>query len=257
MSSINSGAPQECKDLFNYKLTNTETIPYVTFGIYNYEINTGNYIGPNNRFIVSGYKGEWIIIKFPYEIILTKFRFYMRLGIFSRLPALWKCYGSIDGITFVEIIEGSNDIDINALISDNYSETFYEKTLLNNKTQYSYIGITINKLVGGDTNSIFLNISELQFFGREKIYYSKIDDDIRSNILNTKIDTNYSTTGNDPNYLKLSSGGNITGSLTTTGNIGIGTSTNLNSNLTVQGSSLFNNIASFSNSYKGQDSPKI
>jgi len=52
------------------------------------------------------YYGDWIIIKFPYPIVLTKFRFYSRY--ISRAPGLWKCYGSIDGVNWSEITDASN-----------------------------------------------------------------------------------------------------------------------------------------------------
>jgi hypothetical protein len=50
--------------------------------------------------------GDWIIIKLPQPIMLTLFRFHTG-GTLTRSPAEWKCYGSNDGITFTEIIEGS------------------------------------------------------------------------------------------------------------------------------------------------------
>ena len=51
----------------------------------------------------------------------------MRPSLVSRCPALWKYYGSNDGITFTEIIEASNST--NALTSGNYSTTHYQQSL--------------------------------------------------------------------------------------------------------------------------------
>jgi len=65
-----------------------------------------NYYGGTN-FIKNEYLGDWIIIKLPTPIILSKFRFYNRIGLITQAPSLWKCYGSNDGITFTEIIEAS------------------------------------------------------------------------------------------------------------------------------------------------------
>jgi hypothetical protein len=50
--------------------------------------------------------GEWLIVNFPIAI-LSKFRFYSRPSYSSRSPALWKCHGSNDGITFTEITQAA------------------------------------------------------------------------------------------------------------------------------------------------------
>jgi hypothetical protein len=124
----------------------------------NYENITGNYIG--NNFIKNNYLGDWIILKLPIPIILTKFKFYTSQDVKS--PSLWRCYGSIDGITFTEIIEASNDI--NGLTITNYSNGYYEKTL-NINILYMYIGFTFNKIIGGTS----LNFKELVLYGNEKL----------------------------------------------------------------------------------------
>jgi hypothetical protein len=112
--------------------------------------------------------GDWVIIKLPNPILLTKFRIYAKIKLFvDRAPSLWRCYGSKDGITFTEITEASNNVS--ALTSTNYQSNVYEKSLASSfNTEYQYIGFTINKLVGG-TNSILFNFAELQIFGKELI----------------------------------------------------------------------------------------
>ena len=150
------------KFLFDYSYNNTDGGAHWT---------NNSYIQPNgtysgSSYIVNGYNGDWIIIKLPYQIILTKFIFYIRQNLLSRSPALWKCYGSNDGITFTEIIDASNSVT--ALTSDNYSLGFYQKVLTSSfNTLYLYIGFTFNKLVGGDANAVILNFGEIQLFGRE------------------------------------------------------------------------------------------
>jgi hypothetical protein len=88
-----------------------------------YTASTGLYLKSN--FIVSGYTGNWIIIKLPNPIILTRYRFY-DIIISNRAPSLWRCYGSDDGINFIQIQDASNDVD--DLTSSHYvSGDFYEK----------------------------------------------------------------------------------------------------------------------------------
>jgi hypothetical protein len=55
----------------------------------------------NTNFIKSDYLGDWMIIKFPYSIILTKYNFVARVTQPTRAPGEWKCYGSNDGINFI------------------------------------------------------------------------------------------------------------------------------------------------------------
>ena len=148
--------------LFDYNLTDGNS-HWATSGTYS--TPNGNYT-LGSSYIVSGYTGDWIIIKLPYPIILAKFTFYIRPNVVSRSPALWKCYGSNDGITFIEIVEASNSTT--ALTSSSYSLSYYQQVLASTfSTPYLYIGFTINKLVGGDGNAYVLNFSELQLFGKE------------------------------------------------------------------------------------------
>ncbi len=130
-----------------------------------------------------GYTGDWIISKFPTNsIISTKFIFKERTTLISRATAEWKCYGSKDGITLVEISQASQTV---RLVSSNYVNGFYTKTF-SNSTAYQYVGFTINKIVGG-VNSDMVNFSELPLFGKEPTTPSinpvYISSDVLPNIL--------------------------------------------------------------------------
>jgi hypothetical protein len=131
----------------------------------NYTQPNGTYNG--NHYIKSDYTGDWIIIKLPNVIILSSFIFYHRPSWTSRCPSLWKCYGSMDGITFTEIIEASNTI--NALTTDNYILGYYQQILPTFNISYLYIGFTFKKLAGGNEHAYMLNFGELKLFGRELI----------------------------------------------------------------------------------------
>ena len=159
-SSLVNDSSTRKSSLFDYRLFNNELGASWASGQYTNEYYTGS------RFIKNDYTGDWIILKLPSPIILTKFRFYNR-NIIDRAPSLWRCYGSNDGITFTEIIEASNDIIENALNASTYSSGFYEKILTTFTTSYSYIGFTFKKIVSSSANA--LNFIELQIFGREKL----------------------------------------------------------------------------------------
>ena len=126
----------------------------------NAKYSSGNYIGTTN-YIKNDYYGEWIVIKLPTQIVLTRYRFYQRPDIPNRAPGLFKWYGSNDGINFTEIVEASNTTTT-ALYS-----LYHEKTLAPTfTTPYLYLGLCVNKLYGSDT---ILNFAELMIWGKELI----------------------------------------------------------------------------------------
>jgi hypothetical protein len=131
------------------------------WGINLYNSGTGNYQG--NDYIINNYYGDWIIIKLPFSILLTKFKIYSG-DTTSRSPAEWKCYGSNDGIIFTEITEGAQT---SRLVYSDYLSGYYEKTLNSSfTTQYQYIGFVFNKIVSisGYTDLCF---GELRLYGKE------------------------------------------------------------------------------------------
>ena len=140
---------------FNDSGAHFATSGYNADGVYN----------QTNGIIPSDYTGDWIIIKLPVSIILTKFIFKDRPSLTSRAPGEWKCYGSNDGIIFTEIKEASQST---RLTTSDYSDGTYTKILNTSfNTKYIYIGFTFNKNVGGDIHSYMINFNEIQIFGKE------------------------------------------------------------------------------------------
>jgi hypothetical protein len=146
------------RDLFNYNVTTNEVGAHWLGAKYSSFVYNGtNYIKPD-------YLGEFLVVKFPVPIVLTRYRFYPRLTHIPRLPAEWKFYGSMNGVDFTEITQASQ---MTILTTNNYpfvAQGYYEKKITTDfNTPYLYIGFTVNKLVGGDT----LNFQEFQIFGKE------------------------------------------------------------------------------------------
>jgi len=157
-SSSTYDTPTTKDRLFNFNTTETTTSP--RWAINQYNSGTGNYQADNS--IDGTYYGDWVIIKMPKEILLTRYRIYQRSDFLTKAPAEWKCYGSKDGITFIEITEASQIARLSS-----YTGGFYEKTLASTfTTQYQYIGFTFKSLLStsGQTD---LSFSELQLFGKE------------------------------------------------------------------------------------------
>jgi hypothetical protein len=162
-------------------------------GTYDAAANAGTYIVSYGSYIKSDYLGDWIIVKLPFKIVLTRFIFYHRTNggnFVSRAPGLWKCYGSNDGVNFTEIIEASNTVT--SIPSTSYTTNgFYQHSLPSLfDIPYLYIGWTINKLVGGDVNAYILNFAELQIFGKDDISNSYL------NVWNKSNTSIFNTLGN-------------------------------------------------------------
>ena len=145
----------------------------------NYIYDSGLY-ETNAAYIIDGYYGDWIIVKLPNPIVLTSFKFYNRPSYEARAPGEWKCYGSIDGITFNEIPEGHN---LSRLTTTSYSSGNYIKNLNSTfTTLYSYFGWCIHQLAGSD---VILNFSEIQIFGKELL--NPIYNYVSSNVLTSTL----------------------------------------------------------------------
>jgi len=193
----------------------------------------------NTNYIKDNYLGDWIIIKLPKPIILTKFIFTSEN--ITNAPSLWRCYGSFDGVYFTEIIDASNDnipLDI-----PNYTNKSYTKILSNFNILYDYIGFTFNKIIGVNSGRINLILNELKLYGKEIKNINPTY--ISSNTLLNNILPSYSTTGNDPNYLKIS-GGSILEEATFSGTL---KTNNFISNSNILTNYLnVSNVSTFSNS---------
>jgi hypothetical protein len=154
--------------LFNFNITDTNA---AVWAVSYYTQPAGTYAGGSNQYIVNGYYGDWIIVKLPYKIILTRFSFYQRTTATSRSPSLWKCYGSNDGVNFTEITDASNTIT-----AATYTNSFTTKMITSLfNIPYLYIGWTINKLVGGDNSAYILDFIQIQIFGKDDIANSYLN----------------------------------------------------------------------------------
>jgi len=148
--------------LFNYDI-NTEG-GGCQFQASQYNSTTGDYIATN--YLKSGYLGDWIILKLPVAISLSKFTFIARSTWISRCPAIWRVYGANDPITendFNEITDGHQNIKLSAT---DYASRSFTKTLTKLQKTYNHIGFCFNSLVGGSSSHV-INFIELQLWGKE------------------------------------------------------------------------------------------
>jgi hypothetical protein len=134
------------------------------------------YQGDNS--INGSYFGDWVIIKLPQPIMLTRYRIYQRSDFLNKAPSMWRVYGSNDGITFTEITEASQTARLTS-----YTSGYYEKTITGINPIYQYIGFVFNALLSTSGQSD-LSFAELQIWGKEVI----------SNIITSQIYTTSNVT---------------------------------------------------------------
>jgi len=127
------------------------------FAYTQYDSTTGYYIAKWNNYIKSNYKGDWVILKLPYAIILKKYIVYARINVLYRAASEWKVYGSVDGNNFDEL----DEIKIK---QDDYINHKFEKTINNNK-YYNYFGFTFGRiLLSPITGDSVLQLSEIELY---------------------------------------------------------------------------------------------
>ena len=151
------------------------------------------------------YYGDFLIIKYDIDFILTKFRFYVlnteNNYKVPNAPSLWRCYGSNDAIVWTIIKEASNDILKNSLSHLSYIDTqegyaYYEHQV-NNIKAYRYIGFVFSKIVFynkykisnytyNNNSSIGLELFKFELFGKKNVKALYIT----SNVLEQSL-TNY------------------------------------------------------------------
>ena len=121
-----------------------------------------NGVYTQNNYIVSDYKGDWVKIKLPVAIKLTRHQIYEVPLFWRRTPSFFRIYGSNDG----------NNWDL--LLDKNYFEWYSSaKTEQNITTNnyYTYFGLVVNKLIGANTNTKAentLHFAEWYLYGKEK-----------------------------------------------------------------------------------------
>lgn len=121
---------------------------------FNAKYTNGIYNGSD--FLVSDYIGDWITIKMPIDIKLTKYGFKQRtLTYNNRAPGIYKIYGSNNGTNWTELVNKTTTIT--------YSNDNFEESVITSQT-YNYFGLVVNKLLGLDS---FLNFDEWYIYGQE------------------------------------------------------------------------------------------
>jgi len=195
--------------LIDNQINNTNTVKR------NFQWSTSNYLSVNNGpclyngppsylNINDNYNGDYFVIKFPKNILMTKYRFYTQINNANNFPLNWKCYGSFDGINFYTINEASQTT--NFILTDNIYTVgedinnrriyyYYEKILPASFSKtYNYIGFVFNRLYNTAANSLIL--SAVEIYGKVSLNNLFISSNVLFNYTNQQLINNLTTNTN-------------------------------------------------------------
>jgi len=152
-----------------HKVCNNVNIGWTTLTQYG---ASGQYSG---SFSLGGYSGEWIKIRLPVKINLTKYILQHAQYETTRSPSIYKIFGSNDNISWVELVNKSTP-----LTTINYVSNLFEENVIT-IGYYNYFAIVVNKTIGQN----YLSIGEWYIYGQE-LLPSSIS--LRYNLLNPILD---------------------------------------------------------------------
>jgi hypothetical protein len=112
-------------------------------------------LGNHPGYSIDGrYFGDWVYIKLPVKIKVSKIQFTSLASEIYQGPGRFKLYGSNDGISWTEIHEQ---------IATGYWDTVATIYVSAWKTAYQYVGLVVNSLIG--PNAATLKFAEWKVFG--------------------------------------------------------------------------------------------
>ena len=161
----------------------------------------------NNMWASDQTSPKYIQFKFPYDVIVTKYKIWRGRNIFGlgdNYPKAWKLKGSNDGVTFVEI-DDKTETDANwsatpgsnSIINDSERN---EYDVDNTTTAYRTIRMDIS-----DHQGIVVSIGELAFYG-----YRKGTINTRHLVVNNNVDVAGYIKHNNVRFSAYSTVGNVT-----------------------------------------------
>jgi hypothetical protein len=122
--------------------------------------DNSNFDNDGGNLTTLGYTGDWIKIKLPVYINLTKYALKQRPLWSSRAPKDYRIYGSNDNNTWTILEDRAG---VNAITSSDYNSLLYE-TSVSTTGEYQYFLIIVNELLGNDHT---LNLDEWYIYGKE------------------------------------------------------------------------------------------
>jgi alpha-tubulin suppressor-like RCC1 family protein len=122
---------------------------------------SGSYTNTLN--LVSGYNGDWLVIKLPVSIKLKRFDIKQISTALNRAPKNFRLYGSTNGSSWTLLVDKQNTT---------YTSLFYSHTDMSQYTSateqyYNHFGLVVNTLVGNTETT--LSFDEFFIYGIEQV----------------------------------------------------------------------------------------
>jgi hypothetical protein len=105
----------------------------------------------DNSYLVNNFTGDYVTIKLPYKIYLTKYVLCSTINKLHKAPQHFSIYGSINGVIWNKIVEKNLTPTsyINTQIPNSTNSTgYYTDSETKSTVAYDYYGIVVNKLIG-------------------------------------------------------------------------------------------------------------
>jgi alpha-tubulin suppressor-like RCC1 family protein len=121
----------------------------------------------NTSNLVSGYNGDWLVIKLPLSITLKRFVIKQINSDLISAPRNFRLYGSTNGTSWTLLIDKEDASYTNLL----YIHTDMSQYASDTNKKYNHFGLVVNALVG---NSTVLSFDELFIYGTESVIITPI-----------------------------------------------------------------------------------
>ena len=117
----------------------------------------------SNLNLVSDYNGDWLVIKLPVSIKLTRFDIKQISTTLNRAPNNFRFYGSTNGSSWTLLVNKTNTVYKNLL----YTHTDMTQYSSATNQYYNHFGLVVNTLLG--TSETTLSFDELFIYGIEQV----------------------------------------------------------------------------------------
>jgi alpha-tubulin suppressor-like RCC1 family protein len=120
----------------------------------------------DNSYLVNNFTGDYVTIKLPQKIFLSKYVLCSTIDNLKKAPQHFRIYGSIDGVNWNQIVERqlTPTSYVNTPIPNStYSTGYYTDEETKSTIAYDYYGIVVNKLLGPLDASLDASNNNLSF----------------------------------------------------------------------------------------------
>ena len=121
----------------------------------------------NTSNLVSGYNGDWLVIKLPVSIKLKRFVIKQISSDLISAPRNFRLYGSTNGTSWTLLIDKQDAVYTSLL----YNHTDMSQYASDTNKYYNHFGLVVNALVGSSTT---LSFDEFYVYGVELLTYNLI-----------------------------------------------------------------------------------